>query len=179
MLLASLLAGCAATGAPVADDPVEAGPQPERAAPGLAEPLSEETVSAVLEGEYLGVEGDLQAAADEYLEAALGSRDPEIARRATQVAFAAESWQQAAMAADRWALLAPDSVPAHEAAATASLQVGDFVGAEFPLERILEVLEDSGDAWLLVSRILAQAGEPEQSEEVMEQLVAARFGEEE
>ena len=167
--LAAVLGGCAGSGAP---REVDAGVESPAADP--AGPLSEDAVYGVLAGEYLGAEGDLTAAADEYLEAALASSDPEIARRATQVAFAAESWQQAVMAADRWALLAPDSVPAHESAATAMLQVGDYMGAEYQLERILELLDDSGDAWLLVSRILAQFGEPAPAAEVMGQLVTAR-----
>jgi tetratricopeptide (TPR) repeat protein len=167
--LAAVLGGCAGSGAP---REVDAGAESPAADP--AGPLSEDAVYGVLAGEYLGAEGDLTAAADEYLEAALASNDPEIARRATQVAFAAESWQQAVMAADRWALLAPESVPAHESAATAMLQVGDYMGAEYQLERILELLDDSGDAWLLVSRILAQFGEPAPAAEVMGQLVSAR-----
>ena len=168
LALAAALAGCAGSGAP---RPNDAAPATDGA---VAAPLSDQAVSGILAGEYLGAEGDLAGAADEYLEASLSSTDPEIARRATAVAFAAESWQQAVMAADRWALLAPDSVPAHEAAATAALRVGDYLGAEYQLQRILELLDDSGDAWLLVSRILAQFGEPEPAAEVMAQLVAAR-----
>ena len=169
LVLAGALAGCAGQGAVRDTDAAS-----EIAPVAAPDPLSEEAVYGVLAGEYLGAEGDLTGAADEYLEAALSSTDPEIARRATQVAFAAESWQQAVMAADRWALLAPDSVPAHESAATAMLRVGDYLGAEYQLQRILELLDDSGDAWLLVSRILAQFGEPEPAAEVMDQLVAAR-----
>ena len=163
------LAGCVSDGAPR-----EAETDSGTAAAVAVDPLSEDAVYGVLAGEFLGAEGDLAGAADEYLEAALSSNDPEIARRATQVAFAAESWQQAVMAADRWALLAPDSVAAREAAATAMLRVGDYLGAEYQLEQILDLLDDSSDAWLLVSRILAQHGEPEPAAEVMEQLVAAR-----
>ena len=66
------------------------------------------------------------------------SDDPEIARRATRVAFAAESWQQAVLAADRWALLDPENVAAHESAAAAMLQVGDYLGAEYQLMKILD-----------------------------------------
>jgi tetratricopeptide (TPR) repeat protein len=171
-----LLSACAAAPSAPADGadraPANTSAAVEPAAPGLPD----EAVSAILSGEYLGAEGDLQAATDEYLEAALNSSDPAVAQRATRVAFAAESWQQATMAADRWALLAPDSVPAHESAATAMLKVGDFAGAEYPLERILDILSDSEDAWILVSRILAQANDPEGSEEVMTHLARIRTG---
>jgi tetratricopeptide (TPR) repeat protein len=78
------------------------------------------------------------------------------------------------MAADRWAVLAPESVPAHESAATAMLNVGDYFGAEFQLLSILEILEDSTDAWMLISRILSQAGDPSQADLVVEHLAEVR-----
>jgi tetratricopeptide (TPR) repeat protein len=84
--------------------------------------------------------------AAEYLEAAMRSEDPEIARRATRVAYAAEAWQQAAMAADRWALLDPSNVSAHESAALAMLLIGDYMGAEFQILEILDLMEDSTEA---------------------------------
>jgi tetratricopeptide (TPR) repeat protein len=122
----------------------------------------------------LGSEGELPQAVDQYLDAALISSDPAIAQRATRIAFAAESWQQAAMAADRWAVLAPSSVPAQESAATAMLRVGDFFGAEYPLSRILEIQEDSVDSWVLVSRILSQSAEQGPADEAMVHLQGQR-----
>lgn len=170
----ALVSGCATTrtggesGAP-APAPVQA----ESPAVQLA-PTDEEVMYRVFAGEYLGSEGELQRAVDEYLEAAMLSTDPEVAQRATRIAFAAESWQQAAMAADRWAVLAPQSVPAQESAATAMLRVGDFFGAEYPLARILETLGDSVDAWVLASRVLAQSGEQELADSVMLELAGQR-----
>jgi tetratricopeptide (TPR) repeat protein len=169
-LLAMLLVSCA--GAPPADPGAVQDESAEAAVP--AAPLPDDAVYGVLAGEFLGAEGDLQAAAEQYLEAALNSNDPAIAQRATRVAFAAEAWQQAVMAADRWARLAPGDVAARESAATAMLRVGDYLGAEYQLGQLLEALDDSGDAWLLASRILAQADEPEAAAEVMEQLAATR-----
>ena len=165
-----LLSACTGSGQKKEPETVAAEPPPVI----LEEPTSDEVMYRVFAGEYLGSEGDLQAAADEYLEAAIESSDPEIARRATRVALAAESWQQAAMAADRWAVLAPESVPAHEAAASAMLRVGDFFGAEYQLISILEILKDSTDGWVLVSRILSQAGDPQQADLVMEHLAETR-----
>lgn len=150
------------------NDPVEAAPVV------VAEPVDEEVMYRVFAGEYLGSEGELQAAVDEYLEAAMNSSDPQVAQRATRIAFAAESWQQAAMAADRWAVLAPESVPAHESAATAMLRLGDYFGAEYQLVRVLEILEDSTDAWVLVSRILTLSGDPKQADMVLEHLQSVR-----
>ena len=172
-LMALFLAACQTTvndpGAETTADPVA---QPNKVT--ASEPLDEEVLYRVLAGEYLGSEGELQAAVDEYLEAALLSEDPEIAQRATRIAFAAESWQQASMAADRWAVLAPNSVPAHESAARAMLRVGNYFGAEYQLLRILDILEDSADAWVLVSRILAEAGDAREADRVLAQMQEQR-----
>jgi tetratricopeptide (TPR) repeat protein len=122
----------------------------------------------------LGAEGDLEAAVGEYLEAALASDDPAIARRATRVAFAAEAWQEATMAADRWALLDPENVAAHESAAAALLSVGDYLGAEFQLMQILDLTDDSTDGWLLVSGLLARSADPDQADATLEQILQQR-----
>ena len=95
------------------------------------------------------------------MEAALRSDDPEIARRAARVAFAAEAWQQAAMASDRWSVLQPDSVAAHESAAVAMLALGDYAGVEFQVLNILDLMDGSIEGWLLVSNLLAQNVPPE------------------
>jgi tetratricopeptide (TPR) repeat protein len=128
----------------------------------------------VFAAEYLGAEGDLPGAVEEYLVAAMESNDPEIARRATRVAYAAEAWQQAAMAADRWALLDPENVSAHESAAAAKLSVGDYLGAEYQIEQILDLMNDSAEAWLLISNLLATAGDPGQADAVLQQILITR-----
>lgn len=183
--LAKLLACCLAAGlcvacATVADKPSgpaaapteDAVEAPAPAAP--REPTDEEVMYRVFAAEYLGAEGDLQAAVGEYLEAAVISDDPEIARRATRVAFAAEAWQQAAMAADRWALLDPQNVAAHESAAAAMLTVSDFFGAEYHVMRILDLMNDSTEGWLLVSNLLAQSADPARADATLEQILARR-----
>jgi tetratricopeptide (TPR) repeat protein len=169
-LLVLILAACA--GAPQNAEPETVSETKVETPP--AEPVDEEVMYRVFSGEYLGSEGELQASVDEYLEAAMLSDDPEVAQRATRIAFAAESWQQAAMAADRWAVLAPESVPAHESAANAMLRVGDYFGAEYQLTRILEILDDSTDAWVLVSRILTLSGDPVQANDTMDHLAEVR-----
>lgn len=138
------------------------------------EPTDDEVMYRVFAAEYLGAEGDLNGAVEEYLEAALRSGDVAIARRATRVAYAAEAWQQAAMAADRWAVLDPSNVAAHEAAATAMLLVGDYFGAEFQMMNILDLMEDSTEAWMRISTLLSQAGNPEQAEQILEEILEAR-----
>ena len=138
------------------------------------EPTDEEVMYRVFAAEFLGAEGDFESAVGDYLEAAMISRDPAIARRATRVAYAAEAWQQAAMAADRWALLDPSNVAAHESAAIAMLLIGDYVGAEYQIIQILDLMDDSTEAWMKVSNMLSQAGSPALADEMLEQILAAR-----
>jgi len=171
-LMVTQLGGCASAPASGRET------QPEELPPSVVEetaaPTSENVMYRVFAGEYLGSEGDLEGAVGEYLEAAMESEDPAIARRATRIALAAEAWQEAAMAAVRWAVLAPESVPAHDSAASSLLMVGDYLGAEYQLLEILDLLNDSTDAWLLVSRILARASDPVQADVVLEELLARR-----
>ena len=173
-LAAGLCASCA-TSADKSPRPAAAPAGEDVAAPEAPrEPTDEEVMYRVFAAEYLGAEGDLQGAVGQYVEAAMLSDDPGIARRATRVAFAAEAWQQAAMAADRWALLDPRNVAAHESAAAAMLSVGDFFGAEFHVMQILDLMNDSTEAWLLVSNLLAQSSDPAKADATLEQILARR-----
>lgn len=175
-LAAALCVACATSADKPSDPPAApAGEAVAASAPEAPrEPTDEDVMYRVFAAEYLGAEGDLQGAVGQYLEAAMLSDDPEIARRATRVAFAAESWQQAAMAADRWALLDPQSVAAHESAAAAMLSVGDFFGAEFHVMQILDLMDDSTEAWLLVSNLLARSSDPAKADATLEQILARR-----
>ena len=136
-----------------------------------AAPTDSEVMYRVFAAELLGSEGNLEAAVGEYLEAALESDDPAIAMRATRVAFAAQAWQQASMAADRWALLDATSLPARESAALAMLATSDYVGAELQLQEFIALSEDKDNAWTVVSGLLARSASPEKAMKVLENLL--------
>jgi tetratricopeptide (TPR) repeat protein len=168
-----LTAACSAMSERPVDSPPELSAEP--AEPVVVRvPTDEEVMYRVFAGEYLGAEGDLAGAVEEYLMAAIESNDPDIARRATRIAYAAEAWQQAAMAADRWAQLDPENVAAHESAAAAKLSIGDYLGAEYEIIQILDLMEDSTEAWVLVSSLLARSGDPAQADNVLEHILATR-----
>lgn len=131
----------------------------------------EEVMYRVFAAELLGSEGDLEGAVGEYLEAAMESDDPAIAMRATRVAFAAQAWQQASMAADRWALLDPANINARESAALAMLATADYAGAEIQLRAVLELSTDKQAAWSMVSGLLARSASPEKAMAVLENLL--------
>ena len=102
----------------------------------------------VWSAEVFGTDGDLEKSAAEYVEAALLSSDPAIARRATEVAISARMWQAAAMAADRWTVLDPDNVQARRTAARTSLVGGDYALAEVQLEELLGLQrEETWGGW--------------------------------
>lgn len=148
--------------------PASEGTGPEK----VADPSDNEVMYQVFAAELLGNEGDLQGAVGKYLEAAMNSDDPEIAMRATRVAFAAEAWQQASMAADRWALLDPSSVPARESAALAMLATSDYVGAELHLRELLALSPDKEAAWSKISGMLARSDSPEKATRVLDTLLS-------
>jgi tetratricopeptide (TPR) repeat protein len=172
------LAACAGHRPPVAqpDGPIPAAqtaPAAEADQPADGkQPTDSEVMYRVFAAELLGNQGDLEGAVAEYLEAAMESDDPEIARRATRVAFAAQAWQQASMAADRWALLDPGSIPAREAAALSMLATADYVGAELQLRELVKLSTDKEQAWLQVSSLLARSASPEKATKVLELLLA-------
>jgi len=140
----------------------------------LLVPTSEDVMFNVFAAEHLGSEGDLNNAVGYYLQAAMESNDSDIARRATRIAIAAQAWQQAAMAADRWALLDPGSVLAHENAAATLLLTGDYSGAELHVERIIVLMGNSTEAWVKVSSLLAQSANPEKASKVLENVLASQ-----
>jgi len=126
----------------------------------------------VFAGEILGGEGDFSAAASEYLEAALISDDPEIAERATRVAVSAGEWQLVALASDRWAMLDPQSLDAHEMAAGSRLREGDYVGAQYQLVRILEMTSfDQAQGWQIVTSLLAPVDDQVRANKVLDNLL--------
>ena len=138
------------------------------------EPTSEEVMYHVFAAEFLGSEGDLEAAVGEYLEAALESGDTAIARRATKVAFATQAWLQAAMAADRWALLDPENVEANQSAAAAMLMSGDYAGAELQLQQIIELMGNTTEAWILVSTLLGRSADTKKASVLLGNILASQ-----
>jgi tetratricopeptide (TPR) repeat protein len=170
---AALLAACAAA------PPGETEPPPvadAHEAPQAAEqrpPTDADVMYRVFAGETLGTAGDLEKSAAEYVAAALESNDPAIAERATQVAMAAGSWQFAAMAADRWVVLQPDSTEARQTAIRALLLNEDYVGAEHHMMELLRQMQDEpGRAWSIIAVRLAGAQHPRKAWETLERLIA-------
>ncbi len=147
-------------------------------APGAALPPTDPDVMYhVFSAEVLGAEGDFSGAAAAYLEAALKSEDPEIAERAARVAVSAGEWQLVALASDRWAMLDPESLDAHELAAGSRLKEGDYAGAEFQLERVLRLTADDPETgWGIVIALLAPVEDQTRAYKILERLLEGNDG---
>lgn len=152
-------------GPPAADSAVSATTASEKAA------MDEEVMYRVMAAEMRGNDGDMDGAVGDYLAAAMESTDPQVAMRATRVAFAAQAWQQASMAADRWAMLDPENLAAHESSALSMLATADYAGAEIHLLRILELAPDKDAAWGMVTGLLGRSASPEKASKVLESLL--------
>jgi len=156
----------------VADTPGLAGPVAKDVADRNLPPTDPDVMNHVFAAELLGAGGDFSGAAAEYLEAALASQDPEIAERAARVAVSAGEWQMVALASDRWAMLKPGSLDAHQLAAGSRLREGDYVGAEYQLAQILKLTEfDQARGWRIVTSLLAPANDQTRANKVLNNLL--------
>lgn len=145
---------------------VDEAPEPE------LQPTDPNVMYHVFAAEVLGAEGDFSGAAAEYLEAAMVSDDPEIAKRAAQVAVSASEWQMVALASNRLAMLAPESLDARELAAGSRLREGDYVGAEYQLARILEMTAPDHElGWRIVVSLLVPANDQARANKVLDHLL--------
>jgi tetratricopeptide (TPR) repeat protein len=172
-----LMTACTTVQESSSEPAAEAGSLPVEAAssgvPGVALPPTDpEVMYHVFSAEMLGADGDFSGAAAAYLEAALKSEDPEIAERAARVAVSAGEWQMVALASDRWAMLDPASLDAHELAAGSRLREGDYAGAEFQLARILKLTASSPEhGWDIVIALLAPVDDQDRAFKILDRLL--------
>lgn len=197
-LMAAALVGCAS--AP-SDDGGEAGPAAEasdgaaseaaQAANGdvaggettdagaaesekqTAPPTDPEVLFSVIAAEMAGYEEDFEAAANHYVDAAMKSRDPAIAERATRVALYADNLERAGRAAERWLELAPRNAAAHQIAASLAVRGGDPQRARQRLGGALRHLgQTEAKSWRFLARTLAQLEDRELASELAHAMIA-------
>jgi tetratricopeptide (TPR) repeat protein len=127
------------------DDATEA--EPAAQGPALpAQALTPETLYTILLGEIAGARGEIGISVQAYLELARKTRDPRIARRATEIAMFARNAEAAAEAARIWVEVDPESEDARRVLA------GVLAGGEGRLEEVQ----------IQLARLLAQS--PDQLE---------------
>ncbi|MFN3397496.1 MAG: tetratricopeptide repeat protein, partial [Sulfurimicrobium sp.] len=159
LLAVSLLALSACAPAPL-KAPLVATPPPAAETKQAVLPnqeLSAQTLYQYLVGEVALQRNQPELAADALLDLAKSSRDPRLARRATEAAVQGQQAFQAADAATLWQSLDPDSPQALQAAAALLLNSGRLSEARPYLEKIL-AREDEGRAsgFLHLNQMLAR-----------------------
>jgi len=181
--LALILSGCTAVAprdeAPQAVVPAleleempAISPVPE-AAPAVE--LSSGLLYQLLVGEVSAQRGELEMSAHAYYQAATATRDPRLARRATQIAVYAQDYTTALKAARLWVELSPESLEAQQSLAALLIRQGRADEALAHLEKLLGLSrEGSAHGFMLVTNILAREPDKRRALQVMETLVAPR-----
>ena len=126
----------------------------------------------VMAAELEGSAGEVSKALSNYVEAALLSDDPEVAKRATFLSIRARSWQHAAMAADRWQLLEPNNLDATKALATSQLANGNYSAAAYQLELLFSnMVATEEEKWQTITQLLLNAPGGENAMDLLQQLI--------
>lgn len=122
--------GAAASMANAADESSVGGPLP-------AQELTPRTVYQFLLAEIAGARGQISLSAQLYLELARTTRDPRVARRATEIAMFSRNPQLAGEAARLWVETAPDSEEARRVFAGVGGSSGNLEHIQMQLARAL------------------------------------------
>lgn len=152
ILAVAALAGCAASGKPVrmtaasaaptsADAPQPAAPMPAAQAPRKAElpaqALTRDILFKLLVGEVAGQRGEVGLAAEAYGDLAKTTRDPRVAKRATEAAMYAQNPELAIRSSRIWMEADPSDEAAAQTHASILVSAGDFEAAAPVLTAVL------------------------------------------
>lgn len=137
--------------------------------------LSSGLLYQLLVGEVSAQRGELEMSAHAYQQAAAYTRDPRLARRATQIAVYARDYTTALKAARLWVELSPEAMEAQQSLAALLIRQGQADEAMTHLEKLLTLSPDgTAHGFMLVTNILAREQDKRRALQVMEALVAPR-----
>lgn len=185
--LGLLLAACAAPRAPDASAlPTEAAATaaartsthgssdaPAETLPAVA--LTPELMYQVLASEIAAQRGQVDSATATYLSIARQTRDPRLARRATELALAERSLDRALPAARLWHELSPDSAVATQTIESLWLSTGRYEDAEPLLRTRLErarAQHQLPQTYTQIQRLLARSSDPQAALAMLQRLAA-------
>jgi tetratricopeptide (TPR) repeat protein len=155
-----------------------AAPRPETANTAASEqqalpsmPLTPEVLFHVLLGEIAGQRSQLDVSVPALSRAALTTRDPRLAERATLAGLYARRPVDALPNAMLWVELRPQSSEAHEALAAVFMELGKMPEAQQQFEKVIAL---GGDAGLAQSylRIAAALGRQSKRADALEMMIA-------
>lgn len=136
-----------------------------------AQPLTADILFRFLVAEVAGQRGEINLAKQTYLELARQTRDPRIARRASEVALFARDQDAALEAAHLW--LAGDGASERAQQTLAALLINDnrIDEAEPLLQALLK--QDSADGFMHLSALVGKLRDPQAALALVERLAAA------
>lgn len=108
--------------------------------------LTNQILYQFLVAEIAGQRGDLALASEAYLDLAKTTRDPRIAKRATEIALYARQAKAAESASKLWLELEPQSVSARQTAASILLGGGKLADAKPYFQQILAANRENAGA---------------------------------
>ncbi len=132
----------------------------------------DDTLTAVMAGEFALQAGRLPEASRWYLQAARASDDAGLAERATRIALLANDDAQATQALKLWRQRAPQSLAMRAAEAALALRKSDAHAARRELEALLRDKDEMG--WRYALTVLGSGGrDPELSAQLLGEFVDA------
>lgn len=138
-----------------------------------AQPLTEFILYEFLMAEIAGQRGDLRFSAEAYLDLARRTRDPRVARRATEIAIAARQNATAVDAARIWNETDPASNRALQALGGLLIASGRLDEALPHLKKLIAAgSADPGEHFTQLSRTLANAPDKQGALKLVQQLAA-------
>jgi tetratricopeptide (TPR) repeat protein len=173
-----LLGGCAGPAVKPAQD---------RESAAVSEPPVEETMTLprvrltgpvlndILLGEIAGRRGEFGVSVRALSRAAMATRDPRLAKRATLAGLYSGRYGDTLECARLWAELQPESVDAKDALAAVLLELGKVDEAQVQLEKIIEygdTHKELGKAYLRVAGTLSRYAKNPKAVAIMQHLMA-------
>lgn len=171
LLLAVSLAACQATNPPVEATAVSTAASTEKQElPAVA--LTSDVLYQLLLGEIAAHRGQIEVSVTALSRAALKTRDPRLAERATLAALYARRPMEALTNARLWGELRPNSSEADEALAAALMENGKPDEAQRHFEKILKRSGDAGlpQAYLRIAATLGRQSNRSDALQVMRAL---------
>lgn len=175
-LAASGLAGAMIVGGVAAAQPAQKPPAPaaQASAPGedaLPEiDLSGRILFQIMAAEVALQRGETGAAFKTYMNLAQETRDPRMARRATEIALTARAGKEALEAVEFWRQLAPRSTEAAEALTSIDLGLGRYDEAFPVIAELLSRSDKPAEVIQRTQRQLARASDPARAFALLERL---------
>lgn len=135
--------------------------------------LTSQLLYEFLVAEIAGQRGDLQVASEAYLDLAKTTRDPRIAKRATEVAMYAHQAAAARAAANLWLDVQPDSLNAQKSLAALLVSDGKLSEARPHLEKLIAAEgSNAGAGFMHLDTLLARQKDKQAALELVKSLAA-------